>query len=625
MKKLTTVLFVLMLSYLAEAQNSQLFEFPSFKNAVMKERRTRTGVPGPKYWQNSSDYILEATIDTSKNLLLGKGSVIYHNNCPFPVYYIVLRFYQDVYKKGASRNSEVSPEDLHDGTVVDSLLIDGVKYMHNGEPFGSNQIYTTLTTKFIILRDSIPPGGTAKLEYAWNFHIPTSSTTRRMGRYSDNFFIALWYPQIAVFDDIKFYDTSPHLGSQEFYNDFNNYDVTIHVPEGYMVWATGECENLSQVVDKKVIEKMQFAASHDSIVSILTSEDFKDHPVIGNKWHFTAEHVPDFAFAAATDYFWKGTSVEVDPQTKRRVFVDIIYPEDSVKYTGEISTAKNCIAWASLKFPGVPFPYSHASTFFNGFENSGSMEFPMIVNDMIYTYMPGLTTEVVAHELLHNYTPFYMGFDETSYGWMDEGWAHFMDKKFMGGNPPLVNVALSQYPYLAGRSSDFPLIYSTLEADPTNYDFHSYYKPAFNLQLLEELLGEEAFLKATQEFMMTWNGKHPTPYDFFYSFNTSTGIDLNWFWKACYFDFGYSDLAIKSVEKNKITIENKGHFPVPVNLEITYADSSQEKIYRNPGIWQSGATEYQVKLNTKKAIKNIILGGDSGTPDADPSDNVYPR
>jgi hypothetical protein len=624
MKRLAIILFVLALSYIVNAQDTQLFEFPSFKNAVMKERRTRTGVPGPKYWQNSSDYTLEATIDTSKNLLIGKGSVIYHNNCPFPVYYLVLRNYQDLYKKGTARNTQVSPEDLHDGTFIDSLFIDGGKVIDHNEPTGLCYVNTNLTITFFVLKDSIPPGGTAKIEYTWNFHIPSSSDPDKMGRYSDDFFIALWYPQIAVNDDIKFWDNSPHLGVQEFYNDFNNYDVTIHVPDDYVVWATGECDNLSQVIDEKVINRMKFAASHDSIVSILSSEDYKNRPVVGNEWHFRAEHVPDFAFAAATNYYWKGTSVEVDPESKRRVFVDIIYPQDSAKFTNEISTAKESIAWASRVFPGIPFPYPHASTFFNGMENGGSMEFPMIVNDRTYTFAPGLTTDVVAHELLHNYMPFYMGFDETSYGWMDEGWVNFLEDKFSRDSSALNVIELSQYPYLAGRSSDLPLIYSTMDADPANYDFHSYYKPKYNLELLEELLGEEVFLKATLDFILAWNGKHPTPYDFFYSFNTSAGEDLNWFWKACYFDFGYADLAISSVDKNKIIIENKGHLPVSIKLEITYADSSSEKIYCNPRIWQSGASEYEVKLRTKKAIQKITLG-DERTPDADSTDNVYPR
>ncbi len=169
----------------------------------------------------------------------------------------------------------------------------------------------------------------------------------------------------------------------------------------------------------------------------------------------------------------------------------------------------------------------------------------MIANDMIYTY-PNLTRDVVAHELLHNYMPFYMGFNETMYGWMDEGWACFLENKFNADSSVSNSGTYNLYPYYAGRHFDQPLIYATIEAEMTFYDFHAYIKSWIKLNLLEELLGKEVFFKATRSFMTSWHGKHPTPYDFFYTFNRVSRKNLNWFWRACYFDFGYADLGIKS-------------------------------------------------------------------------------
>ena len=120
-----------------------------------------------------------------------------------------------------------------------------------------------------------------------------------MGRYDNDFFFGLWYPQVAVYDDMRGWDDTPHLGLKEFYNDFTNYDVTVHVPDDYMVWATGECDNLYSVLDEKIIAKRNFARRHDSIVSIIAPEDHKSSIIKGNVWHFTAEHVTDFAFAVA--------------------------------------------------------------------------------------------------------------------------------------------------------------------------------------------------------------------------------------------------------------------------------------------------------------------------------------
>jgi hypothetical protein len=177
------------------------------------------------------------------------------------------------------------------------------------EPANQSNINRFLTNLNVHLTDSIVSGGSCEIEVAWSFVIPSSQWARRMGRYSDDFFMGQWYPQIAVFDDIRGWDNIPYFGLQEFYNDFNNYDVTIKVPDGYMVWATGECDNLQDVLDKSIIKNLNLAKKSDSNVAIVNSESFSTNPFKGSIWHFKAGHVPDFAFAAATNYLWEGTSV----------------------------------------------------------------------------------------------------------------------------------------------------------------------------------------------------------------------------------------------------------------------------------------------------------------------------
>jgi hypothetical protein len=395
------------------------------------------------------------------------------------------------------------------------------------------------------------------------------------------------------------------------------------VPDGYMVWGTGECDNLDSILDEKIIEKLSFARSHDSIVSIITPEDHKRALIKGDIWHFKAENVPDFAFAVAKNYLWKGTSIIADKQSNRRVLVDIVYPADSIRYSKTIAVARDALLWTSVEFPGIPFPYTHATSFFNGTLEGVSMEFPMIANDGIHSDHD-LHNAIVAHELFHNYTPFYMGFNETQFGWMDEGWAEFLENKFRGDDFSLYELDLPGYTDKAGTLSDYPVITAEAGMSFSSFKFLYLEKPCIALMLLEELMGEEPFGQATKEFMKLWNGKHPSPYDFFNTFSRFALDDINWFWKACYFDYGYADLGIKSVDRNRITIERKGSIPVSIRLEITYDDNSQEKIYRNLSIWKTGIIEYPIELKPGKNIQKIKLG-DNLTPDVDNSDNVYQR
>ena len=47
---------------------------------------------------------------------------------------------------------------------------------------------------------------------------------------------------------------------------------------------------------------------------------------------------------------------------------------------------------------------------------------------------------------------------------------------------------------------------------------------------MKDLLGDDLFRKCLHAYMERWHGKHPTPWDFFYTFDDVSGRDLDWFW-----------------------------------------------------------------------------------------------
>ena len=48
--------------------------------------------------------------------------------------------------------------------------------------------------------------------------------------------------------------------------------------------------------------------------------------------------------------------------------------------------------------------------------------------------------------------------------------------------------------------------------------------------------------------MNSWNGKHPIPWDFFYSINAGSGQNLNWFWNNWFFSNNYVDRKVVSAK-----------------------------------------------------------------------------
>jgi aminopeptidase N len=157
-----------------------------------------------------------------------------------------------------------------------------------------------------------------------------------------------------------------------------------------------------------------------------------------------------------------------------------------------------------------------------------------------------------------------------------------------------------------------------------NYMFLSYFKPVLAYHFLHLYLGDKLYKKALQGYIQRWKYKHPTPYDFFYSFNDLTGKNLNWYWKAWFFQVNRADLSIAGVKKvnngYKIKIANKGGLPLPVKVKLAYNDGSTQSISKSLGVWENRTKP--LVIHGKKHLKKVILGNDL-IPDIVPEDNSY--
>jgi aminopeptidase N len=156
---------------------------------------------------------------------------------------------------------------------------------------------------------------------------------------------------------------------------------------------------------------------------------------------------------------------------------------------------------------------------------------------------------------------------------------------------------------------------------------NEYGKAALGYLAMKDLLGDELFKKCLQEYMNRWHGKHPIPWDFFFTFDDVTKKNLNWFWSNWFFSHNYIDLAIKSTSRSgnnySIIIENIGGMPAPVNVIANYSDGTKESFHQTPVIWQINQKQATVKISPKKKIESIDLDGGIFM-DADTTNNTWP-
>ena len=586
--------------------------------AIDKGTRTTDGHPGKHYWQNKANYTLSVNFDPVNLLLTGKAEIQYFNNSPDTLTEIWFKLYPNLYKEGASNIRKIKPADISAGVTIKNMIVNGdenipVRRVIDG-------------TNMIVYTQAVLPGRTIFFSIDYSYVLNKGSHIRTGEIEPGADFIAYFFPRIAVYDDIDGWNKNPYTGVQEFYNDFCHFFANINEPEGYMVWATGDLKNTREIFNPPYIDRIFAAEKNDGIATIFDSSELRTGTICSpgpHTWQFEAENVTDFVFSTSNHYIWQSSSLVTDSAGGRRTRVDAVFNPKHASFFNVAGYAHKTVEAMSFVFPQWPFPYDH-ETVFDGLDQ---MEYPMMVNDNPVE-LKSEDIELTDHEIFHTMFPFYMGINETQYGWMDEGWATIGEWLIS----PMIDSSLSDeygmvgYEKTAGTENEPPVMTLTTQLSGTAMFTNSYPKPALGYLFVKDMLGDELFTKALHYYIGLWHGKHPIPFDFFNCMNAGSGRNLNWFWQKWFFDDGVPNLAITQLLKHgkdyAAVITSKGTKPVPVDLNIYFADGTKLFLHRNISCWESGNKAISIPFSSEKPVKKLILGS-VHVPDTDKSDNVY--
>ncbi|GAA3749776.1 M1 family metallopeptidase [Flavobacterium ginsengisoli] len=593
----------------------------NIKKAYENGTRSKDGKPGANYWQNRGKYNMEISVDPKTRLVSGTESIIYENNSKDTLRNLVIRFVNNLHKPSSPRGGEVSNDFLSDGLTITSLKIENEVYKEDAKNWG--------TVGNVKLQKPILPNSKTIINIQWNY--PLSKESGREGQIDETtFFVAYSYPRVSVFDDYNGWDRLAHTDRQEFYNDFNDYIFSVKAPKNYVVYATGDLLNPDEVLQPEFASRLKKSYTTDEILHIANEQEMKSGVVTKqydwNIWKFEAKNISDVCFGLSDHYLWDASSVVVDKKTNRRASIQAAYNVKGTDFVNSVKNNQYALDWFSNNWPGVPYPFSKM-TAFQGFAD---MEYPMMCNDSQMDD-PVFAQLVQDHEVAHTYFPFYMGINETRYAFMDEGWATTFE--YLIGIAEHGKEAADKFyqdfrvkSYIKDRSAeqDQPIITMSTQVSGAGYGNNSYGKASLSYLALKDMLGDDMFKKALHFYMDTWNGKHPIPWDYFNSFNTATGKNLNWFFNNWFFTNNYLDIAVKglSADKKTITVENIGGFAIPFDVVITYADKSKAIVHQTPAIWEKNEKIAKIVLKSTKKIEKIELDGGIFM-DATPENNIF--
>ncbi|MGI4951867.1 MAG: M1 family metallopeptidase, partial [Janthinobacterium lividum] len=502
-----------------------------------------------------------------------------------------------------------------DGDVIDQVTVE-----RSGHGMPAAFLVSDTRLQVRLEQPLAPKGGTLKLHIRWHYTIPgpwggrTAVTPSRNG---DIYEIGQWFPRMAVYDDLRGWDSQPYLGS-EFYLEYGDIDYAVTVPAGFIVAGSGALLNPADVLSPLQRQRLAGAGRSDATVMIRTPQEATAEATAAataeaarptgsagatRTWRFRMRNTRDVAFTASAAFVWDAAHIRLPDIDGSPRLAMSVYPVEAAqggRWSRSTEYVRNAIEYFSARWFAYPWPNA-----INVGGHGAGMEYPGIVFD-------GMKDEgrmlfwITTHEIGHDWFPMIVGSNERRAAFMDEGFNTFIDTyasddfnkgEFApkrdpeyapgGGNPADEIVPLL-------RNPTAPVI--TEEADRIGFPLShtvSYFKAALGLRLLrEQILGPQRFDAAFRRYIALWAYKHPSPSDFFRLMESEGGEDLSWFWRGWFAHNWPLDLGVKSIDDaGSITLVSRGGLVMPATLRVDYADGSSRRIRVPVEIWMQGPQE----------------------------------
>ena len=219
-----------------------------------------------------------------------------------------------------------------------------------------------------------------------------------------------WYPRICVYDSKFGWTKDQHLG-REFYGNFGTFDVKLTFASNFIVEATGNLVNRSEVLPDELREKLDlnnFANkkwnSEPSVIIPYNKNNRKT-------WYFHAENVHDFAFTADPTYRIG------EARWKDKVCYSLVQEPHASRWLNAADFGAECLKVFSEDFGEYVYHKVIVADAQDG------MEYPMITLDRGSD--PGYR-DLLAHEIGHMWFFGQIGNNETYRALLDEGFTQFL-------------------------------------------------------------------------------------------------------------------------------------------------------------------------------------------------------
>ncbi|MGV3596586.1 MAG: M1 family metallopeptidase [Bacteroidota bacterium] len=541
------------------------------------------------YWQQRAEYVMDIDFDVTKHQYKGKQKLTYFNNSPDTLYKVFYHLYFNAFQPGSVmdvRNRTIQDPQKNIGDRISKLRPEeqGYQKINSLKQNGTEVKFTTQGTILEVELDKpILPGKKATFEMDFDAQVPLQ--IRRSGRNNAegiDYSMAQWYPKMCEYD-VHGWHANEYIG-REFYGIWGDFEVSITIDSNFIIGGTGYLQNANEI-------------GHG-----YEAEGAKIKRTDGKKltWEFKAPNVHDFVWAADPDYVVKSRKCQ-----NGVMFYFVYENNDTLHQTwGKLGEyMEKALNWMNSHYG--EYPYKQYSFVQGG---DGGMEYPMAT---LITGKRGFSSlvGVSVHEMNHSWFQGVLAFDESHYGWMDEGFTSYTSDEVMNhlgydDGEPLFFGGYKGYWAMTEAKLDEPL---TTHADFYNsnggYGSSVYNKGGVFLHQLRYIVGETNYQTGMLRFYNEWKFKHPDATALKRVMEKVSGLELDWYFEQWVNTTNTIDYAVKSfyTTKNKtnITLERKGKMMMPLEVLVRFADGSSEWYYIPLTLMRGTKTDFgKVKVNT---------------------------
>ncbi len=489
-------------------------------------------VPMAEHAATVATYTLRAKLDPASHTVHGEGTITWKNVSTKSISELWMHLYLNAFKNqssvfmrapvGGFRGS-ILPSEWGAIDVKSLVLVDGAEKrdlkatMELRRPNDEDE-----TDARIPLPKEVASGEEITLEVEWDDKLP--EIVERTGYAKSFHMVAQWFPKIAKIEPDGTFAHFPfhHLG--EFYSDYGKYDVTIDVPEGFIVGATGPTTESKSEGGRHIERHVQ-----DDIHEFAWTA--------WDRWQVRKEKIDDVDVTVLTPPHYDDHA-ERELETMR-----FALPHFGARYG---------------KFPYKVLTLVHPPA---DAPEAGGMEYPTLITTGQPSWVPRgmyFVEGVTIHEFGHQYFYGLCASNEDAWPFLDEGLNSYAEGESMeawkgpGSGLDFFGIKVGDGEALAERARHYGHDERVAQsagsfATGAAYGALVYARTAAILHTIARSYGKEKMDRAMAVYTRRYRFKHPTPDDFIDVIRAEVGASAAANLRIALFEKGWVDYSLSQI------------------------------------------------------------------------------